>query len=238
VPIINENDTVSVEEIRFGDNDTLSALLAGVAEADALVILTDVPGLLDADPRTHPQARVIHTVDALTPEIEAAARPTGSFLGTGGMVSKLAAARIGMASGFDVVLAGGRDPEVLLDVLAGREVGTHFRRRRDRLSARKHWLAFADRPKGSILVDTGARDALVKRQKSLLAPGVLGVEGVFEAGDLVALVCAGRDFARGLTNYSAEQLARIRGKQSAQAASEAGQPLREEVVHRDDLVIL
>lgn len=238
VPVINENDTVSVEEIRFGDNDTLSALLAGVAEADLLVILTDVPGLMDADPRTRPHARVIHTVDAISPEIEAAARPTGSFLGTGGMVSKLAAARIGLASGFSVVLAGGRDPAVLLEVLAGREVGTWFRPGGDRISARKHWLAFADRPKGAIIVDAGAREALVKRHKSLLPAGVLGVEGAYQAGDLVSLVCGGREFARGVTDYSAEQLARIRGKQTAQAARELGRPLCDEVVHRDNLVIL
>jgi len=238
VPIINENDTVSVEEIRFGDNDTLSALLAGVAQADLLVILTDVPGLLDADPRTHPQARLIPTVDSLAPEIEAFAKPTGSFLGTGGMVSKLAAARIGLASGFGVVLADGRDPAVLLDVLAGREVGTYFRPPGDRISARKQWLAFADKPKGAILVDPGARDALVKRNKSLLPPGILGVAGTYEAGELVSLVCAGREFGRGVSNFSSAQIARIRGKNTAQAAAELGLPLCDEVVHRDNLVIL
>jgi len=238
VPIINENDTVSVEEIRFGDNDTLSALLTGVAQADLLVILTDVPGLLDDDPRTHPHARLIPTVDSLAPEIEAFAKPTGSFLGTGGMVSKLAAARIGMASGFGVVLASGQEPAVLLDVLAGREVGTYFRPPGNRISARKHWLAFADKPKGAIIVDTGAREALAKRNKSLLPAGIVGLEGAYEAGELVSLVCGGREFARGVTSFSSEQIVRIRGKNTAQAAKELGQAQCEEVVHRDNLVIL
>jgi glutamate 5-kinase len=238
VPVINENDTVSVEEIRFGDNDTLSALLTGVAEADLLVILTDVPGLMDADPRTHPDAQVIRTVDNLSPEIEAAAKPTGSFLGTGGMVSKLAAARIGMATGFGVVLVGGRDPAVLLDVLAGKEAGTYFVPPGDRISARKHWLAFADKPKGRIVVDAGAREALVKRNKSLLPAGIVSVEGAFQTGDLVSLVCGEREFARGVVDFSADEVVRIRGKQSAQAAKELGHPLCHEVVHRDNLVIL
>jgi len=238
VPIINENDTVSVEELKFGDNDTLSALVSGVAEADLLIILTDVAGLMDADPRTHPSARVIPTVDEITPEIEAIAKPTGSFLGTGGMVSKLQAAKIAMASGFGLVLASGHDPNVLHDILAGRDVGTYFRPRVDRISARKHWLAFTRHPKGKITVDAGARDALVKRQKSLLPSGVLSVDGKCESGELVSLVCENIEFARGLTNFSAQEIERIRGKKTAQAARELGQLLFEEVVHRDNLVIL
>src|SRR5579862_8557716 len=126
VPIINENDTVSVEEIRFGDNDNLSALVAGAAEADLLVILTDVPGLLDADPRAHPEAKLIHTVETITPQLEAVAGPAGSFLGAGGMVSKLQAAKIAMASGYRLVLAPGHDPSILLDIVRGREIGTYF----------------------------------------------------------------------------------------------------------------
>jgi len=238
VPIINENDTVSVEELRFGDNDTLSALVSGVAEADLLIVLTDVAGLMDADPRMHPDAKIIHTVEGLTPEIEAMAKPTGGFLGTGGMVSKLQAAKIAMASGFDFVLTAGHDPSVLLDVVAGKEVGTYFRPRVDRISARKHWLAFAGSPKGTIAVDSGARDALVKRQKSLLPSGVLSVKGNYESGELVSLMCGENEFARGISNFSAEEIERIRGKRTAQAAKELGQLLFEEVVHRDNLVIL
>ncbi|HEY3322313.1 MAG TPA: glutamate 5-kinase [Planctomycetota bacterium] len=238
VPVINENDTVSVEEIRFGDNDTLSALTAGVCEADLLVILTDVAGLMDADPRTHPHAKVISTVEAITPEIEALARPSGSLLGTGGMISKLQAAKIAMASGFGLVLVAGHDPHVLLDVVKGCGIGTYFRPRVSRISARKHWLAFASNPKGAIAVDSGAREALVKRQKSLLPSGVVGVHGEYESGELVSLLCENQEFARGLTNFSAAELQRIRGKKTTQVAKELGQVSYEEVVHRDNLVIL
>jgi glutamate 5-kinase len=238
IPIINENDTVSVEELRFGDNDTLSALVAGAAEADALFVLTDVAGLMDSDPRTNPQARILHTVTTLTPEIEAAARPTGSFLGTGGMVSKLEAARIAMASGFPMVLASGRDPEILLEMAAGREAGTYFVPNGDRLSARKHWLAFTERPQGAILVDDGAKQALVTGRKSLLPSGILSTHGDYESGALVSVVCQEREFARGLTNFSAAEINRIRGKKTSQIAKELGQALFEEVIHRDNLVIL
>jgi len=238
VPVINENDTVSVEELRFGDNDTLSALVSGVAEAELLVILTDVAGLMDADPRSNPEAKVIHHVEAITPEIEAVARPTGSFLGTGGMVSKLQAAKISVASGFGLVLAAGHNPEVLLDILAGKEIGTYFQPRVDRISARKHWLAFTQHPKGSISVDSGARDALVKRQKSLLPSGITGVHGKYASGELVSLMCGETEFARGLTNFSAQEIERIRGKKTADVAKELGQMLFDEVIHRDNLVIL
>ena len=238
VPIINENDTVSVEEIRFGDNDNLSALVAGAAEADLLVILTDVPGLMDADPRTHPEAQLIRTVEAITPELEAAASPTGSFLGSGGMVSKLQAAKIAMASGYRLVLAPGHDPSILLDIVHGREIGTYFKPRVDRLSARKHWLAFTRHPKGSICVDAGARDALVKGNKSLLPSGIVAVRGAYAPGELVSLLCNDLEFARGLTNFSANEIERIRGKKTSQVHKELGQLLFQEVVHRDNLVIL
>ena len=238
VPIINENDTVSVEELRFGDNDTLSALVAGAAEADLLIILTDVAGLMDADPRTHPGARIIPTVPAITPEISAMASPTGSFLGTGGMVSKLQAAQIALTSGFGMVLTGGHEPEVLLDVIAGREVGTYFPARADRLSARKHWLAFTKNPAGSVIVDSGARDALVNKNKSLLPSGILGVRGEYESGELVSLVYESHEFARGLTNFSSEEIERIRGKKTPEILKVLGEISFHEVVHRDNLVII
>jgi glutamate 5-kinase len=238
VPVINENDTVSVEEIRFGDNDTLSALVAGAAEAEVLVVLTDVKGLMDSDPRSNPDAKLISTVETLTPEIEHMARPTGSFLGTGGMVSKLQAAKIAMASGFGMVLAAGHEPSVLLDILDGAEIGTYFKARVDRISARKHWMAFTKHPRGSITVDDGARSALTQRHKSLLPSGVIGVHGEYESGALVSLVCKNAEFARGLTNFSSAEINRIRGKKTSEVARELGQKLFEEVVHRDNLVIL
>ena len=238
VPVINENDSVSVEEIRFGDNDTLSALVSGVAEADALVVLTDVAGLMTADPRSNPDAKVIPLVQALTPEIEAFARPTGSFLGTGGMVSKLQAAKIAMASGYGLVLAAGHDPRVIFEILDGAEIGTYFQPRVDRLSARKHWMAFTRHPKGAIIVDAGARDALVQRHKSLLPSGIVAVKGSYESGELVSLMCKDQEFAGGLTNFSAKEIEQIRGKKTSQVGKELGQMLFEEVVHRDNLVIL
>ncbi len=237
VPIINENDTVSVEEIRFGDNDNLSALVAGIAEADLLVILTDVNGLMDSDPRTNPAAKLISSVARITPEIEAMARPTGSFLGTGGMVSKLQAAKIAMASGFDMVLAAGHDPEVLLDVVAGKTVGTHFVARHERIGARKHWLAFTALPKGAIVVDAGARDALTEGGKSLLPSGIVDVLGQFAALDLVSLVCDGLEFARGLTNFSSIDTHKIRGKKTTQLKIILGTDTVPEAMHRDNLVI-
>lgn len=238
VPVINENDTVSVEEIRFGDNDHLSALVAGIAEADLLVILTDVPGLMDADPRENPQAKLIPIVEKLTPELEAMARPTGSFLGTGGMVSKLQAAKIAMASGIGLVLADGHNPEVLLDILAGKASGTYFQPRAERINARKHWLAFTSNPKGSVVVDTGAREALVKNGGSLLPSGIVDVLGEFKSGDLVTLQCEGSEFARGLAQFSSVETHGMRGKKSSQLKPLLDSGASVEVVHRDDLVIL
>jgi glutamate 5-kinase len=239
VPIVNENDTVSIDEIKFGDNDTLSALVAGVAEADLLIVLTDVAGLMDANPRTNPNAKVIPLVEQrISPEIEAVATPTGSFLGTGGMVSKLQAAKIALASGFGLVLTAGHDPAVLLDVVAGKNVGTYFKPSEARMSARKHWAVFTQRTRGEIHVDAGARDALSKRHKSLLPSGIQSVKGEFAHGALISLVCEGREFGRGLSNYTHVEIESIRGKSTAQARKELGQAMYDEVVHRDNLVIL
>ncbi|MBI3829128.1 MAG: glutamate 5-kinase [Planctomycetes bacterium] len=239
VPIINENDTISVDEIRFGDNDTLSALVAVAAEAELLVILSDVEGLMNAPPRENPNARLIHEVPEITPEVESWASPSGSALGTGGMVSKLEAAKIVTGSGESMVLVGGSDPSVLERVLEGRRVGTYFAPRGDRMAARKRWLAYTQRTQGTIKVDAGARDALVKRHKSLLPSGIVSLEGHFDSGDLVALQGPdGRPFARGLSNYSRAEVEKIRGRKSSEIAKELGQLLFEEVVHRDNLVIL
>lgn len=239
VPVINENDTVSVDEIRFGDNDTLSALVAVAAEAELLVILSDVAGLYDAPPHKNPGAKLIRHVSEVTPEVESWAGGAGSSLGTGGMASKLDAAKIVTGSGEAMVLVGGQDPAILHQVLEGRGVGTYFEPRADRLAARKRWLAYTQRTQGTICVDGGAREALVKRHKSLLPSGITAVEGHFDSGDLINL--CGPDqipFARGLTNYSRLEVEKIRGKKSAEVARELGQRLFEEVVDRDNLVIL
>lgn len=239
VPVINENDTVSVDEIKFGDNDMLSALVAVLAEADLLVILSDVEGLMDAPPKTNPNAKIIHTVPEVTHEIMMLAGGSGSRLGTGGMVSKLEAAKVVRTSGIPMVIASGRDPNLLSAIVEGRRVGTFFPPKGERLAARKRWLAFTAKPHGTLHVDAGAREALVKRHKSLLPSGILRLDGHFDSADLVALAGPdGHPFARGLTNYSSEELEKIRGKKTAQILKELGTLLFEEVVHRDNLVIL
>ena len=239
VPIVNENDTVAVDEIRFGDNDTLSALVAVAADAGALVILTDVPGLMEAPPREKPDAKLLSCVTQVTPEIEALARPSASGQGAGGMITKLEAAKLACASGLSVVLVGGHRPEVLEEVFDGREAGTFFPPRGDRIAARKSWLALTPRPQGVVRVDAGAREALVKRHKSLLPSGIIGLQGAFDSGDVVEVAGPdGQAFARGLSNYSSAEIGKIRGKRTAQIARELGQVLFAEVIHCDNLVIL
>ena len=239
VPVVNENDTIAVDEIRFGDNDMLSALVAAAAEAQLLVILTDVAGLMEAPPEVDPAARLIHTVPEITPHIEAIAQPSRRRLGTGGMASKLEAAKIVRASGLSLVLADGHDPGVLLGILEGRRIGTFFPPKGDRLAARKRWLAFTARTRGVLHLDEGAKEALTRRHKSLLPSGIVRVEGAFDSGDLVALAGPdGRVFARGLTNYTSAETEKIRGRKTSQIAAQLGELLFEEVIHCDNLVVL
>lgn len=238
VPVINENDTVAVEELRFGDNDTLSALVASLISADLLVILSDIDGLYTADPRHDPSATLISQVDELTPEVEALAGGAGSARGTGGMATKLAAARIATSSGVNMVIANAGRPAVLADILSGAHVGTRFPAR-ERLGSRKQWIAFNVPPAGRVVVDEGARRALSQRGKSLLPSGVVRVFGEFEAGDAVAILGPDEvEFARGLTNYGSADLCRLKGLHTDQIADVLGGRLYEEVVHRDNLVLL
>ncbi|HOX06788.1 MAG TPA: glutamate 5-kinase [Planctomycetota bacterium] len=233
VPVINENDTVSVEEIRFGDNDLLSALVASLAEADLLILLTGVAGLLDGE------GRVVPTVEEISPEVSALVRSDRSAEGTGGMGSKLAAARIGQKSAFHTVIAPGREPDVIARIMDGEEIGTLIKAGGEKLLARKRWLAFGQRPAGRIVVDDGAAKALVERKKSLLAIGVAAVEGGFAAGESVSIVTKrGRELARGISNYSAADVERIRGRRTDELASIVGEVRFEEVVHRDNLTML
>lgn len=232
VPVINENDTVSVDEIRFGDNDMLSALVASLAEADLLVLLTGVAGLTDG-------GRVVPYVRRITPEVESLVRADKSAEGTGGMGSKLEAARVGEASGFRTVVAPGREEAVLARVLDGREVGTLFDSLGERPAARKRWLAFGGRPVGRIVVDDGAARALVERHKSLLPIGVVAAEGEFAAGAFVSVVArAGREIARGISNYSAADARRIMGRRTRDLAGIVGPARFDEVIHRDNLTVL
>jgi glutamate 5-kinase len=238
VPIINENDTVATDELKFGDNDNLAALICNLVGADLLVILTDIDGLYDKDPREHPDARLLSLVEAVDTGVEKSAGKRAGTLGRGGMVSKLQAAKKAGAAGLPTLIANGLTPEILSQVFAWEEIGTLFLPQEQKLSSRQYWLAYNVTPKGAILVDHGAREALVDRHKSLLPAGILEVFGGFGKGAAVHLVDAeGKPFAVGLTNYSAREISRIKGRQSQEIAQTLGQKGYEEVIHRDNLVV-
>ena len=239
VPVVNENDTVAVEEIKVGDNDNLAALVAHLIDADLLVILTDVDGLYTGDPRVDPEARRLETVDAVTEEIERLVWDADGTVSVGGMSTKLEAARKVTSSGIPMVIASGRVPGTLRRVLRGEPLGTYFVPRGDRLAGRKRWIAFAVPPQGRLTVDAGARSALVERGKSLLPSGVVEVEGEFHAGEVVSLSAAdGKEFARGLTNYDAAELRKIQGAKTKDLEERLGYKSFDEVIHRDNLVLL
>ena len=241
VPVINENDTVSVDEIKFGDNDRLAALCTSLIEADALIILTDVEGLYDGDPASG--ARLIPEVRDIDREAVAVAGGSVDGVGTGGMASKVQAARIAGRFGVVTVVASGRRAlpvtSLLYPELGGGDAGTVFWPSVSRLQSRKHWIAYALKPAGTLVVDAGARRALVEGHKSLLPSGVKRVEGRFGAGDPVRVVDeAGAEFARGLCAFDADEVERIVGKRSSELAALLGYAAVEEVIHRDDLVLL
>lgn len=239
VPIINENDTVATEELRFGDNDTLSALVAGLVGADLLVLLSDVNGLFTGDPRKNREASLIPVVKEITPEIWAMAGQAGTALGTGGMLTKLEAARIATSSGIPMVLAAGKDPGIINRITGGEQVGTLFLPVRENLLGRKRWIAFAGQPRGQLVIDNGAVEALTIHKKSLLPSGVVGVKGQFNLGDLVSIVdSTNREIARGLSNFSAVEILKIMGKKSKDIIKILGHKSYDEVVHRDNLVCL
>lgn len=239
IPIINENDTVVVDEIKFGDNDNLSALVTNVAEAELLLILTDVAGLYNADPRTDPEAQLIPLVAVITKEMERAASGTGSSVGTGGMITKLSAAKKAARNGVPTIMIAGKQPGILLSAMQGEEVGTLFLASDNGLNRRKHWIAYTLKPAGTIVVDTGAREVLVNKGKSLLPSGVVRVEGRFERGACIRICCDdGREFARGLTDYSSAEISRLAGKKSSAIEDILGYRYSDVVVHRDNLVVV
>ncbi|HUH01393.1 MAG TPA: glutamate 5-kinase [Kofleriaceae bacterium] len=234
VPIINENDTVAVDEIKYGDNDLLAALVCNLVSAEALIILTDVEGLRDASGARVPTVR---DIDAEAVPVAGGTAPRG--VGSGGMASKVQAARVANKSGITCVIVPGRRASIITETLGGDDVGTVFVPPGPVLKSRKHWLAYSSRPTGTLVVDEGARRALVEQGKSLLPAGLLGVEGDFEQGDLVSIVTAERtEFARGLAGYRADELHRIRGARTADIAASLGYKYLDEVIHRDDLVLL
>ncbi|WP_237060484.1 glutamate 5-kinase [Microbulbifer sediminum] len=239
VPIINENDTVVTDEIRFGDNDTLAALVANLVEADALLILTDAEGLFTQDPRDNPAAELIREASAADPSLAAMAGGSRSGLGRGGMSTKVRAAQLAARSGAATVIAGGAVEGVIRRVCGGERLGTLLEPEADPMAARKRWLAGQLQVRGSLELDAGAETALREQGKSLLAVGVTGVAGRFHRGELVAcLNAAGEEVARGLVNYDSAEVARIVGQPSERFVELLGYRDDDELIHRDNLILL
>jgi glutamate 5-kinase len=239
VAIINENDTVATDEIRFGDNDTLGALVAQLVDADALVILTDQAGLYTADPRRDPHASFVHEARAGDPELERMAGGAGSAIGSGGMLTKVLAAKRAARAGAHTVIASGREPDVLRRLVAGEAIGTRLVAPHATLAARKQWLANQLQVRGRVHLDAGAARAIATLGRSLLPIGVTGVDGEFERGEAVACVAPdGREIARGLVNYGSSDARRIAGAPSAELETRLGWLGEAELIHRDDLVVL
>ncbi|MGN6314647.1 glutamate 5-kinase [Trinickia sp.] len=239
VPIINENDTVVTDEIKFGDNDTLGALVANLIEGDALIILTDQQGLFTADPRKDPSAELVREADAGAPELEAMAGGAGSAIGRGGMLTKILAAKRAAGSGANTVVASGREADVLTRLAEGEPIGTQLIARTARLAARKQWMADHLQVRGHVVIDDGAVEKVTVGGKSLLPIGVLEVQGVFARGEVIAcLNRAGREVARGLTNYTSAETKRIARRASIDIESILGYMLEPELIHRDNLVVV
>ncbi len=239
LPVVNENDTVSADELRFGDNDTMAAMLTSLAEADLCVCLTDVDGLFTADPSQDPAAELVLTVRKVDAAVEAMAGHVVGKLGTGGMRSKIRAAKAVSRRGGAFLIGPGRRPNILRRLFAGEPVGTFFLPRQQRLPSRKHWIAYTLRPKGRLVLDPGACRALVERHTSLLPAGIVAVEGNFRVGAPVRCEDRqGRPVAVGLVNYSADEIGRIKGRQTAEIAEILGHKDADEVIHRDNLVLL
>jgi glutamate 5-kinase len=239
VPVINENDTVVTDEIKFGDNDTLAALVTNLVEADVLVILTDQAGLYSADPRRVPDARLIESAVAGVPELEAMAGGAGSAIARGGMLTKVLAAKRAARSGAHTLIASGREPDVLVRLAAGEAIGSELTASTAVLTARKQWLADHLLLKGRVVVDEGAARALAAGGKSLLPIGVVDVIGEFQRGDVVGCITRdGREIARGLVNYSSADARLIARKPTSEIESTLGFIEEPELMHRDNLVLL
>ncbi|MBO8126172.1 MAG: glutamate 5-kinase [Firmicutes bacterium] len=239
IPIINENDTVAVDELKFGDNDTLSALVASLVDADLLIILSDIDGVYDVDPRVNPGATLLP--DLSFPELIQRVNPggAGTGMGTGGMYTKLEAARIATTAGTGVIIANGAEPNILSRLCAGEELGTYIAPKTSRLRSRERWIAFNLPRAGRIIVDDGAYQAIKYRGKSLLPSGIRGIEGEFSAGEAVEVITpSGQPFARGIVNYSSGEIEKIAGRQSSEIEDILGYKYYTEVIHRDNLVLI
>jgi len=240
IPIVNENDVVALDELKIGDNDNMSALVAGIVDADLVIILSDVDGLYTANPQTHPDAVIVPEVAEITPEIEASAGGVGSARGTGGMATKIQAAKAATSSGIHLVITSGTEKNAITRVLQGEELGTLFVSRENRLQFRKRWLAFGAKIAGSIVVDDGCAKAIRKAGGcSILPAGVFAVQGEFLPGSTVSVIDKdAHELARGLVHYSSAELEQIKGCNSGEIANILGHKNFDEVIHRDDLVIL
>ena len=239
IPIINENDTVSVDEIRFGDNDALAGQVAHVVDADLLLILSDVDGLFSADPRQDPSATLIPEVQEITKDIEQRAGISRSEESTGGMATKVQAAKHAAQFGVSTIILNGETPGLLSQVFKGEPAGTFFFPNHRPLQRRKQWIAYTLRAKGQLILDEGAVQALQHRGKSLLPSGILEVIGQFQPGDPVTCTDPdGKEFAKGLVNYSAQTLRQIKGQKTSEIKKLSGQQEYEEVIHRDNMVLL
>lgn len=238
VPVVNENDTVAVEEIKFGDNDTLSALVAGLVDADLLIIFSDIEGLYTSDPKTNSEAKLIRQIDDIDQQIEKISLSASIEGRVGGMQTKIKAARIATRSGIPVIIGGG-EGNFLERIFAGEERGTLFLPQKNGLTSRKKWIAYAHLLVGTIVADDGAKRALIEKGKSLLAAGIIKITGNFEVGDSVSLLDEnGQEFARGIVHYSSSELKKIKGVKSSLIEERLGYKYYDEVIHRDNLVIL
>lgn len=238
IPIVNENDTTAVDELKFGDNDSLAALVAGAIDADLLILLTDIEGLYDAHPKLYPDAKKIDLIAEITPEIELLAGGAGSYLGTGGMSTKIQAAKICTNSGIPMVIANGSKEGVLDEIIKGEQIGTLFLPREEKLCGRKKWIAYGSALAGKIVIDAGAADALIKEGKSLLPIGIVEIKGNFEAGATVSVIdTQDIEIARGIANYSAIELDKIKRKKTKEIEAILGHKDYDEAIHRDNLVL-
>jgi glutamate 5-kinase len=239
VPVINENDTVAVEEIKLGDNDNLSALVANLIEADLLIVLSDIDGLFSDDPTKNHNAELIPIVEKITPQLEKLAKNSKTELSTGGMITKIQAAKLCVSAGIAMIIASGKNPKALDEIFSGDFRGTLFLPAEKKLNVRKKWIGFVSHANGYIMVDDGAKNALLKKQKSLLPSGVLEVHGEFKAHDTISVRdMEGTEIAKGVTGFSSMDLGKIKGKKTSEIEKILNCKSCDEVIHRDNLVLI
>lgn len=239
IPIVNENDAIVVDEIKFGDNDTLSAIVSSVVDADLLIILSDIDGLYDKNPKIHEDAKLIKYIEDITPEIENSAGGAGSSLGTGGMITKIKAAKIATCAGTSMIIVNGSTNNIIRDILNFKDVGTFFECSKHPLQCRKHWLAFNADIKGDIIIDNGAKNALIKSHKSLLPSGIVSINGDFIEGEIVNILDSNNNIlGRGITNYNSSDVEKIKGANSSEIKIKLGHKNYDEIIHANNLVII